>query len=244
MNWKIHAAGRRDLSEFPAAAPTNGDVLHAANLPPAIQSIAKAPPCQCALSIRKRIVDIVLSLVLVLMLTPLFILVALAIRIDSPGPALFRQTRLGMRGKPFKILKFRTMSVMEDGASVRQATQDDSRTTNFGRILRKTSIDETPQLINVLRGEMSIVGPRPHAIAHDRFYSAEIPDYAKRMTVRPGITGWAQVNGARGPTPTIDHMRQRVMFDIRYIEQWSLSLDLLILLKTVLMEFTRQDAAC
>jgi exopolysaccharide biosynthesis polyprenyl glycosylphosphotransferase len=244
MNWKIHAAGRRDFAGLPAAAPRNDDVLHAANLPPVIQAIAEAPPCRCALSIRKRIVDIVLSLALVLMLAPLFMLVALAIRIDSPGPALFRQTRLGLRGKPFKILKFRTMNVMEDGAAVRQATPDDVRTTNLGRILRKTSIDETPQLINVLRGEMSIVGPRPHAIAHDRYYSAEIADYAKRMTVRPGITGWAQVNGSRGPTPTIDHMRQRVMFDIRYIEQWSLSLDFMILVRTVLMEFTRQDAAC
>ncbi len=244
MNWKIHAAGRRDFSGFSPAAARKSDVLLVANLPPAIQSIAEAPPCRCALSIRKRILDIVLSLALVLLLAPLFLLVALAIRIDSPGPALFRQTRLGMRGKPFKILKFRTMNVMEDGASVRQATQDDERTTQLGRILRKTSIDETPQLINVLRGEMSIVGPRPHAVAHDRYYSAEIPEYAKRMTVRPGITGWAQVNGARGPTPTIDHMRQRVMFDIRYVEQWSLSLDFMILLKTVLMEFTRQDAAC
>jgi lipopolysaccharide/colanic/teichoic acid biosynthesis glycosyltransferase len=136
------------------------------------------------------------------------------------------------------------MYVMENGASVCQATPDDARTTHLGRFLRKTSIDETPQLINVLRGEMSIVGPRPHAVAHDRYYSAEIPEYTMRMTVRPGITGWAQVNGARGPTPTIDHMRQRVMFDIRYVEQWTLSLDFMILVKTVLMEFTRQDAAC
>jgi putative colanic acid biosysnthesis UDP-glucose lipid carrier transferase len=205
-------------------------------LPPSLQQIATGPLGQCALSFQKRVMDVALAIALLILLAPFMLCIALAVRLESPGPALFRQTRLGLCGRPFKILKFRTMRVMEDGPVIRQATPDDARTTRLGRILRKTSLDEIPQLFNVLLGDMSIVGPRPHAVAHDRYYATEIPEYVKRMTVKPGITGWAQVNGARGETPTIDHMRKRVTLDIRYVEQWSVSLDLVILVKTVAME--------
>jgi exopolysaccharide biosynthesis polyprenyl glycosylphosphotransferase len=242
MNWRLLTA-RQDNDRFLSRDAGAGGGLPLMVLPPAIQSIAACPLGRCELSVSKRVIDVVLALALIILLAPLLVLVALAICLDSPGPALFRQTRLGMRGKPFTILKFRTMRVMENGVVIPQATQDDARMTRLGRILRKTSIDEMPQFINVLRGEMSIVGPRPHAVAHDCYYAAQIPEYAKRMTVKPGITGWAQVNGARGPTPTVDHMLQRVLLDIRYVEQWSLSLDMVIMVKTALMEFRRQDAA-
>jgi exopolysaccharide biosynthesis polyprenyl glycosylphosphotransferase len=164
---------------------------------------------------------------------PLLILVALAIKIDSRGPVLFRQTRYGFNGKPFKIFKFRSMSVLEDGATIIQARAGDSRVTRIGALIRKTSIDEIPQLLNVLRGEMSIVGPRPHAAAHDDYYLEQIEDYAFRHHVKPGITGWAQVHGQRGETETLDKMQQRVQYDLWYINNWSLWLDCMIMLRTV-----------
>lgn len=226
-----------------AWVPVSGAPEREVLLPPLALSLAAGPVGRSAHSLRKRLFDVAVAICLLILLAPLLLLVGLAIRLSSPGPALFRQTRLGLGGKPFKILKFRTMSVMEDGPVIRQATSDDTRTTRIGRILRKTSIDEAPQIINVLLGDMSIVGPRPHAAAHDRFYSSEIPEYARRMTVRPGITGWAQVNGARGETPTIDHMRERISFDLWYIEKWSMSLDIVILFRTVLLEIRRQSGA-
>ncbi|CAM5764507.1 undecaprenyl-phosphate glucose phosphotransferase [Bosea minatitlanensis] len=181
----------------------------------------------------KRGLDLALAGTVLLLIAPLLLLVALAIRLDSPGPVLFRQTRNGFNNRPFRILKFRSMRVMENGDSIRQASRHDERVTRVGRWLRRLSIDELPQLWNVLRGEMSIVGPRPHALAHDSHYEKLIGDYPYRQHVKPGLTGWAQVNGSRGETPTIDSMAERVRLDLWYVENASLWLDLRIIARTV-----------
>jgi Undecaprenyl-phosphate glucose phosphotransferase len=180
----------------------------------------------------KRAVDVVLSIAALLMLSPLLLLVSVVIKLDSPGPILFRQSRKGFNGKDFKICKFRSMTVLEDGQTICQAKRGDHRITKVGRILRTTSIDELPQLFNVFRGEMSLVGPRPHAIAHDSEYTETIANYAFRHHVKPGITGWAQVHGFRGETAKLDLMKKRVDLDIWYINNWSLWLDLWIILLT------------
>ena len=182
----------------------------------------------------KRAVDIVLAGTALIALMPLLTLVAIAIKLDSPGHVIFRQTRHGFNGKPFNILKFRTMTVLEDGDSVKQATSPDKRVTRVGLWLRRTSIDELPQLINVLNGEMSIVGPRPHAAAHDNYYDQVIANYAFRQRMKPGITGCAQVNGSRGETPTIDAMQRRIQLDLWYIENWSFQLELAIMFRTII----------
>jgi putative colanic acid biosynthesis UDP-glucose lipid carrier transferase len=176
-------------------------------------------------------------------LAPLLVLIALVIRLDSNGPALFTETRTELNGKKFRIYKFRTMTVQEDGAVVQQATQGDPRVTRIGRILRKTSLDELPQLLNVIRGEMALVGPRPHALAHDQHYGRAIPTYEHRFAVKPGITGWAQVNGARSETPTVADMKRRIDFDLWYVQHQSLALDLTILARTVVAEITRRTHA-
>jgi len=191
----------------------------------------------------KFVLDVGLAALGLVMLSPLLILIALAIRLDATGPALFRQTRTGLNGKPFRIYKFRTMTVQEDGPVVNQATQRDPRVTRIGRILRQTSLDEVPQLLNVIRGEMALVGPRPHALAHDEYYGREIPAYERRFAVKPGITGWAQVNGARGETATVADMQRRVDLDLWYVEYRSLALDLKILAWTVVAEITRRTNA-
>jgi exopolysaccharide biosynthesis polyprenyl glycosylphosphotransferase len=191
----------------------------------------------------KFFLDILIASIILLFLSPLLALIVLLIRIDSPGPIMFRQTRTGLQGKKFQIYKFRTMTVQENGDVISQATRDDARLTRIGRLLRKMSIDELPQLLNVLKGEMSLVGPRPHALAHDEYYGQRIPDYGKRFIVRPGITGWAQVNGARGPTPRLADMERRIELDIWYIQNASLFLDAQILLRTIANELTcRTDA--
>ena len=182
----------------------------------------------------KRSLDLVLASVGLFVLAPFLVLVAALIKADSPGPALFRQRRAGFNGITFRIFKFRTMSTMDDGALVRQATRDDRRVTRIGRWLRRTSIDELPQLLNVLSGEMSLVGPRPHALSHDDQYDTSIGSYAFRHHMKPGITGWAQVNGCRGETSTLSAMRRRVDYDLWYIEHWSLKLDLISLGRTVI----------
>ena len=182
----------------------------------------------------KRTIDIVLAGTALIALIPLFTLVAIAIKLDSPGRVIFRQTRHGFNGKPFNILKFRTMTVVEDGDSVKQATRLDKRVTRVGFWLRRTSIDELPQLINVLTGEMSFVGPRPHAAAHDNYFDQVIANYAFRQRMKPGITGCAQVNGSRGETPTIDAMQRRVQLDLWYIENWSFQFDLVIMFRTII----------
>jgi Undecaprenyl-phosphate glucose phosphotransferase len=181
----------------------------------------------------KRAIDIVFAGTALIALIPLLTLVAIAIKLDSPGRVIFRQTRHGFNGKPFNILKFRTMTVVEDGDSVKQATRLDKRVTRVGFWLRRTSIDELPQLINVLKGEMSLVGPRPHAAAHDNYFDPVIANYAFRQRMKPGITGCAQVNGSRGETPTIDAMQRRVRLDLWYIENWSFQLDLAIMFRTI-----------
>ncbi len=183
----------------------------------------------------KRLLDLLLAGTAMLMLSPAMMIVALAIKLDSPGPILFKQLRYGANGRRFRILKFRSMTVMEDGAAVRQAQRHDPRVTRVGRIIRGSSIDELPQLWNVLRGEMSIVGPRPHAVAHDDHYEELIRRYAVRRRVKPGLTGWAQVNGSRGETPTVESMERRIGYDLWYIDNWSISLEILIILKTVLL---------
>jgi exopolysaccharide biosynthesis polyprenyl glycosylphosphotransferase len=191
----------------------------------------------------KDILDRGLASLGLVSLLPLLLVIALAVRLDSKGPALFRQTRTGRNGKPFRIYKFRTMTVQEDGAVVQQARWGDTRLTRIGRILRQTSLDELPQLLNVIWGEMSLVGPRPHALAHDEHYGREIPDYVGRFAVKPGLTGWAQVNGSRGETPTVADMRRRVELDLWYIQNRTLALDLTILARTVVDEITRRTNA-
>jgi undecaprenyl-phosphate galactose phosphotransferase/putative colanic acid biosynthesis UDP-glucose lipid carrier transferase len=186
--------------------------------------------------------DVVLATGLLCLLGPLLLLIALLIRLDSAGPALFRQTRLGRNGRPFDILKFRSMSVLENGDRIVQATKNDPRVTRVGRILRKASLDELPQLVNVLKGEMSLVGPRPHARAHDDYYAQQIEFYRLRQTVKPGITGWAQVHGLRGETPTLALMRQRVEHDVWYAQNLSLALDIEILVRTVFEIFRHRNA--
>jgi putative colanic acid biosynthesis UDP-glucose lipid carrier transferase len=189
----------------------------------------------------KRLLDIVCSAGAIVALLPMFAIVAFAIKLDSPGPVLFMQTRHGFNGKRFKILKFRTMTVLEDGPTIPQAVRGDSRITRIGAWLRKTSIDEIPQFFNVLLGDMSVVGPRPHAVAHDNHYADLISRYAFRHHVKPGITGWAQINGCRGETPTVHSMKQRVDLDIWYIDNWSLLKDLYIILRTA-TEVMRRNA--
>jgi undecaprenyl-phosphate galactose phosphotransferase/putative colanic acid biosynthesis UDP-glucose lipid carrier transferase len=180
----------------------------------------------------KRIFDLVVAIGILVMLSPLLMLTALLIKLDSRGPVIFRQRRNGFDGQSFSILKFRTMFVLEDGDGIDQATRSDPRVTRLGRTLRRHSIDELPQLVNVVKGEMSLVGPRPHAIAHDNKYSKLISSYAFRHHVKPGITGLAQVNGLRGETPRIADMEKRVEYDLKYINGWSLMLDLRIIFRT------------
>jgi len=167
--------------------------------------------------------------------------VAVLIELDSPGPVLFCQTRVGFNGQRFRIFKFRTMHTQDDGAVVRQATRDDDRVTRAGRWLRMTSVDELPQLFNVLLGEMSVVGPRPHAEAHDSQFDRAIANYALRHHVLPGITGWAQVNGFRGETPTMDLVMRRVEHDLWYINNWSFWLDTVIVFRTAVTLMNPRD---
>lgn len=182
----------------------------------------------------KAIEDFVLSALMLLAVSPLLLIIAVAVKLDSPGPVFFKQARNGWSGKTFHIWKFRSMHVhTPEAGELRQATRGDPRVTRVGAFLRKTSLDELPQLINVLRGEMSLVGPRPHAVQHDMEYSQRINSYFARHNIKPGITGLAQVRGFRGETRDIEQMRQRVESDIEYINNWSLWLDFIILLRTL-----------
>jgi putative colanic acid biosysnthesis UDP-glucose lipid carrier transferase len=185
----------------------------------------------------KRVSDVVLSLIILVLISPILLAVALVVKWQSPGPAIFRQRRYGLDGKEIVVYKFRSMKVTEDGASVQQATKYDSRITPFGAFLRKTSLDELPQFINVLQGRMSIVGPRPHAVAHNEMYRKLIKGYMLRHKVKPGITGWAQVNGYRGETETLEKMQGRIDCDLDYLRHWSLRLDLYIIFRTVRLVF-------
>jgi Undecaprenyl-phosphate glucose phosphotransferase len=182
----------------------------------------------------KRLFDVVSASVGLIVLSPLFLTVSIAIKLDSRGPIFFRQTRHGFNNEPIRVLKFRSMTALEDGDQFKQAVKDDPRVTRIGRMLRRTNIDELPQLINVFQGDMSIVGPRPHATAHNAFFQTKIAPFSRRHIVKPGITGWAQVNGFRGETDTLEKMQQRVEHDLYYIDNWSFLFDMKIILLTFL----------
>jgi putative colanic acid biosynthesis UDP-glucose lipid carrier transferase len=190
----------------------------------------------------KRVSDFVLAGSILLMIFPLMLGIAAGVKLSSPGPVLFKQRRYGVDGRKIVVYKFRSMTVAEDGDVVRQATRNDSRITRFGAFLRRTSLDELPQFINVLQGRMSVVGPRPHAVAHNELYRKLIRGYMIRHKVKPGITGLAQVNGMRGETDTVDKMKLRIEYDLAYLRSWSLLLDLKIVLQTVAVVLKRQNA--
>ncbi|MFB9269367.1 undecaprenyl-phosphate glucose phosphotransferase [Bradyrhizobium erythrophlei] len=192
----------------------------------------QAAPLSAVDRMVKRLLDVIVAATSLVLFTPLLLIAAIVIKLESKGPVIFRQHRHGFNGKSFVIYKLRTMSVQEDGGTVVQATKQDPRVTRVGRVLRQTSIDELPQLLNVLQGHMSMVGPRPHALVHDYEYGSMIANYAFRHHVKPGITGWAQVHGYRGGTPRLELMKGRIALDLWYIDNWSLILDLHIMLKT------------
>jgi exopolysaccharide biosynthesis polyprenyl glycosylphosphotransferase len=191
-------------------------------------------PLSRAEVVQKRLFDIVCAALGMIALTPLFIAVAILIKLDSRGPIFFVQRRYGFNQQPFRIIKFRTMRAQEDGAVVPHATRDDPRLTRIGWWLRRWNIDELPQLFNVISGDMSLVGPRPHALSHDHDYVQRIALYARRHNVKPGITGWAQIHGYRGGIDRDEKIRKRVEYDLFYIDNWSLWLDLKIIARTLL----------
>jgi len=208
--------------------------VHLSRLGPATMLNLIRPPLTRLEVFTKRAFDFFAALALLIVVAPLLLIVAILIKLDSPGPIFFRQRRHGFNQRPFRIFKFRTMSVTEDGDVVAQAVKNDPRVTRLGRYLRRWNLDELPQLANVLLGHMSLVGPRPHALTHDRDFEKQLAFYARRHNIRPGITGWAQVNGWRGATDTEEKVRARVEHDLYYIDNWSLTLDLYILALTVL----------
>jgi len=190
----------------------------------------------------KRISDVILSILILTLIAPLLMVLAIAVKLSSPGPVIFKQRRYGLDGNEIVVYKFRSMTVTEDGGTIVQAKKDDARITPLGAVMRRTSMDELPQFINVLQGRMSIVGPRPHAVAHNEMYRKLIKGYMVRHKVRPGITGWAQVNGYRGETVTLDKMKGRIDYDLDYLRNWSLQLDLQIIIKTVRLVLKDQEA--
>lgn len=189
----------------------------------------------------KQAFDVAAAILILVLLWPMFAGIALVIALDSPGPVLFRQQRTGLHGRIFIIYKFRTMRV-SDTASTAPATRDDARVTRIGRFLRETSLDESPQLMNVLRGEMSLVGPRPHAVEHDRHYARLLPHYNRRFAVRPGLTGLAQIQGLRGEVGGTDGMAKRVEADVLYASHWSFMGDVAIMVRTLPLLLTRVNA--
>ena len=230
----IHLGPERVLDRF-------GDAHISHMGPVASLNLVRKPLTMVELS-QKRLMDIALSGWALLLLAPLFVLIAVAIKLESRGPVFFLQRRYGFNQEPFRILKFRSMTVMEDGRDFRQSGPGDTRITRVGRWLRRFNLDELPQLWNVLRGDMSLVGPRPHAMAHDQQFDAKIALYARRHNVMPGITGWAQVNGFRGETSTVDTMHNRVGCDLYYIDNWSLWLDMRILFLTLFSRAAYRNA--
>lgn len=191
----------------------------------------------CAASRRKRAFDIFVSFCALMVFLPLLVAVALLVRLETPGPALFRQRRTGLNGEIFTVFKFRTMTVAEDGETVRQATLGDARVTALGAVLRKFSLDELPQLLNVLSGDMSLIGPRPHAVAHDEAWGKVVPTYARRFRARPGLTGYAAVCGFRGEVKELQAIVDRVEADNEYVDTWSFGLDMKILWRTLPLIF-------
>lgn len=191
----------------------------------------------------KRFSDIIFALIILTLISPLMLIISLGIKLTSSGPVIFKQRRYGLDGQEILVYKFRSMTTCDNGSNVVQATKNDLRITPFGGFLRKTSLDELPQFINVIQGRMSIVGPRPHAVAHNEMYRKMIKGYMIRHKVKPGITGWAQINGLRGETDTLDKMQARIEFDIDYLRNWSLRLDIYIIFKTVWVVARGQDGA-
>ncbi|MBF8641163.1 MULTISPECIES: undecaprenyl-phosphate glucose phosphotransferase [Pseudomonas] len=244
INWLV-----QELSDTTASVYIIPDVFMFHLLHARSESIDGLPsisifdtPMDGASLIVKRIEDIVLSLIILSIISIPMLVIAIGIKLSSPGPVFFRQKRYGMDGKPIEVWKFRSMKVMENGEKVTQATKNDSRITPFGSFLRRTSLDELPQFINVLRGEMSIVGPRPHAVAHNEQYRKLVQGYMLRHKVKPGITGWAQVNGWRGETDTLDKMQKRIEFDLDYIHHWSFWWDVKIIFLTLFKGFINKNA--
>jgi putative colanic acid biosynthesis UDP-glucose lipid carrier transferase len=200
------------------------------------------PPFSERGSLAKAVLDYTVACVAIVVLAPLMSLIALAIKVDSRGPVFFVQSRHGYNNRIIRVFKFRTMTCADDGPIVPQASRNDERVTRIGRLLRRTSLDELPQLMNVLRGELSLVGPRPHAVCHNDLYAASLATYTNRHKVKPGITGWAQVHGCRGATESADAMRKRLDLDLFYINQWSLWLDIKILARTLAIPFYDNNA--
>jgi len=199
-------------------------------------------PLSARASVLKFLTDFALSFLGIILFSPLMLLIAIAIKLNSPGPVFFVQARHGYNHKVIRVIKFRSMTVAEDGPVVPQAVRGDKRVTRIGRILRRTSLDELPQLINVLRGDLSLVGPRPHAVSHNDEFARLLSCYPHRLKVKPGITGWAQVNGFRGETKTVEAMRQRLDLDLQYIKNWSFWLDVKILVRTMFVPFVGSNA--
>ena len=192
---------------------------------------------KAATSKAKRVLDIAVALAALLLLSPVFLVIAVAVKLSSPGPVLFKQKRSGINGKPFEIYKFRSMKVHSEDGVITQAKKNDHRITRIGSFIRRTSLDELPQFINVLKGEMSVVGPRPHALTHDEYYGKQINNYCVRLLVKPGITGLAQITGHRGETETIEKMKKRVEVDVEYVLGWSLLMDIKLIILTPLSLF-------
>jgi putative colanic acid biosynthesis UDP-glucose lipid carrier transferase len=206
---------------------------------PAPGAIPSAP---LAVSRSKRALDLLIAVTAVLLFLPLLVLIAVAVRTETPGPALFRQKRTGLNGQVFTVFKFRTMTVTEDGAEIRQATRGDQRITPLGSVLRRLSLDELPQIFNVIRGEMSVIGPRPHAVAHDQAWAQIVPNYNRRFRARPGLTGHAAVCGHRGEVTDPRAIFARVEADNDYIDNWSLMMDLKIVWRTIPLVFSDTNA--
>ena len=207
-----------------------------------IVSVYDTPLSSSSTKILKRAEDIVLSILIMLLISPLLIAIGIGVKLSSKGPVIFKQKRYGLNGRVINVYKFRSMTTMDNGLIVNQAQKNDPRITKFGAFLRKTSLDELPQFYNVLQGRMSIVGPRPHASAHNEQYRKLVPKYMQRHLVKPGITGWAQINGWRGETDTLEKMEKRVEYDLHYINNWSLWLDIKIIILTIFKGFISKNA--
>lgn len=205
-------------------------------------SVFDTPTNNTTARLLKRAEDFILSTLILILISPVLLIIALLVKTSSPGPIIFKQKRYGLNGQEIKIYKFRSMTTQDNGAVIKQATKNDARITPIGAFLRRTSIDELPQFINVLQGKMSIVGPRPHAIAHNEEYRKLVPKYMQRHLVKPGITGWAQVNGWRGETDTLEKMEKRVEYDLHYINNWSLWFDIKIIVLTIFKGFINKNA--
>jgi putative colanic acid biosysnthesis UDP-glucose lipid carrier transferase len=224
-----------NLARFQTHAEASDWTPSASPKPPAAAPIQIT--AACAQSRRKRAFDIAMSFCALMVFLPLLLTIAMLVRLESRGPALFRQRRTGLHGKVFTVFKFRTMTVAEDGDTVRQATVGDARVTALGAILRKLSLDELPQLLNVLRGDMSLIGPRPHAVAHDEAWSKHVAGYERRFRARPGLTGYAAVCGFRGEVKELQAIIDRVDSDNEYIDTWTFALDMKIVWRTLPLIF-------